>query len=169
RSFLALASADAAEPLALDVAALAREVVLEALQDATGRVRVEIEAPAPVLLEAVPAEVKAVLQALVVNACEASPAGGRVRVAVARGDDGRATIEIEDEGAGIAEEVRARLFAPHVTTKPHGSGMGLFLAQRLASGRYGGEIALRPGAAGGTRAIALLGARLGARRSGARP
>jgi len=159
RSFLALASADAAEPAALDVAALAREVALEALQDAGGRVRVEVEAPAPVPLEAVPAEVKAILQALLVNACEASPDGGRVRVAVARAGDGGAHVAVEDEGAGLAEEVRARLFAPHVTTKPHGSGMGLFLAQRLASGRYGGALALAPRPGGGTLATAALGAR----------
>jgi signal transduction histidine kinase len=122
-------------------------------------VRVDVEAAAPVPLEAVAAEVKAILQALVVNACEASSAGGRTRVTVRRDSDGRARVEVEDEGSGIPPEVRDRLFAPHVTTKPHGSGMGLFLAQRLASGRYGGELELAPRAGGGTRATVRLAAR----------
>jgi signal transduction histidine kinase len=163
RSFLALASADAAAPAATDLAALAREVALEVLQDAAGRVRVEVESGtrAPVTLTAVPAEVRAILQALIVNAVEASPEDGRVRVRVAPAPEDRVRIEIEDEGAGVAPELAARLFAPHVTTKPHGSGMGLFLAQRLAAGRYAGSIALEARASAGTRATVVLAARRG--------
>lgn len=160
RSFLALASAPAAEPEPVDLAALAREVALEALQDAGGRVRIEVDASAPVVVAAVAAEAKAIVQALVVNACEASPPGGRVTVRLARGADGRARLAVEDEGPGVAASVRDRLFAPHVTTKPHGSGMGLFLARRLAVGRYGGEIELVERAAGGAAFVAVLGDRL---------
>jgi signal transduction histidine kinase len=159
RSFLALASAPAATPAPVELGTLAREVALEALQDAAGRVRVEVEAPSPVAITAVAAEVKAILQALVVNACEASPEGGRVVVRV-RWDDEVARVEVEDEGAGVPPETMAQLFAPHVTTKPNGSGMGLYLAQRLASTRYGGDVALTPRAARGTRAtLRLLGRR----------
>jgi signal transduction histidine kinase len=162
RSFLALASAPAAEPEPVDLAALAREVALEALQDAGGRVRIEVEAAAPVVVAAVAAEAKAIVQALVVNACEASPEGGRVTVRVARGEDARARLRVEDEGPGVAAAVRERLFAPHVTTKPHGSGMGLFLARRLAVGRYGGAIELADRPAGGTVFEAVLGDRVAA-------
>jgi signal transduction histidine kinase len=159
RSFLALASADAAEAESVDLVAVAREVALEALQDAGGRLRIEVAADSPVIVEAVAAEIKAMIQALVVNACEASPAGARVVVRVAEAGGGGARVEVEDEGPGVAPEVLARLGSPHLTTKAHGSGMGLFLAQRLASGRYGGavELARREGA--GTRATVLLGAR----------
>jgi signal transduction histidine kinase len=162
RSFLALASAPAAEPEPVDLAALAREVALEALQDAGGRVRIEVEAAAPVVVAAVAAEAKAIVQALVVNACEASPEGGRVTVRVHRGEDARARLRVEDEGPGVAAAVRARLFAPHVTTKPHGSGMGLFLARRLAVGRYGGAIELADRPAGGAVFEAVLGDRVAA-------
>jgi signal transduction histidine kinase len=156
RFFLALASAGAAAAERVDVASLAREVALEALQDGGGRVRIEVDSPAPAPITAVAAEVKAVLQALVVNAVEASPDGARVRLAVAPGGGGRAELEVEDEGPGLPAEVRRRLFSPHVTTKPHGSGMGLFLAHRIAVGRYGGALALEPGATGGTRARLVL-------------
>ena len=171
RSFLALASAGSAQAELVDVAQLAREVALEALQDGAGRVRIGVEivaAPGKVSalsVVGVPAELKAVLQALVVNAVEASPAGGQVVVRLVRGDTGESDgvrVEIDDEGTGLPEPVRARLFEPHVTTKPHGSGMGLFLAHRLASGRYGGALRLEPRAEaiGGTRVTLEIGDRV---------
>ncbi|MCB9378975.1 MAG: HAMP domain-containing histidine kinase [Holophagales bacterium] len=163
RSFLALASAGAAAPEPLDVGSLAREVALEAIQDAGGRVRVEVATPeTPVRLAAVAAELRAALQALVVNACEASPDGARVTVTVETAPEGRVRLSVEDEGAGIPESVAARLFEPHVTTKPNGSGIGLFLAQRIATGRYGGSLALERRDRGGTRARLEVGDRIGA-------
>lgn len=162
RGFLALASASAARPAALELGGLAREVALEAVQDAAGRVRIDVVAPERLELAAVEAELKAMLQALVVNACEASPDGGRVVVRVAAGEgDGSARFDVDDEGAGVAPEIAPRLFAPHVTTKPHGSGMGLYLAQRLAQTRYGGSVALAPRGDGrrGTRATLAVAAR----------
>ena len=163
RSFLTLASAGSAQAETVDLAQLAREVALEALQDGGGRVRIDVEAggAGAFSVSAVPAELKAVLQALVVNAVEASPAGGRVAIRVERSAAG-VCLTIDDEGGGLSAEVRERLFEPHVTTKPHGSGMGLFLAHRLVSGRYGGDLRLeaRSGASGGTRATLAVGDRL---------
>lgn len=155
RSFLALASAPAAQAEPIDLAALAREVALEALQDAAGRVGIDVEADGPVPLRAVTAEVKAVLQALVVNAGEASPDGARVLVRVAAAD-GRARVEVLDAGTGVAPEVAGRLFAPHVTTKPHGSGMGLYLVERLVTSRYDGAVRLSPREPRGTCAVVEL-------------
>ncbi len=150
RSFLALASAGSAQAEPVDVAQLAREVALEALQDGAGRVGIDVETvtssggPGALCVSAVPAELKAVLQALVVNAVEASPAGGRVTLRLAPGETGGVRIQVDDQGAGVPDEVRGRLFEPHVTTKPHGSGMGLFLAHRLVTGRYAGDLRLAP-------------------------
>lgn len=164
RSFLALASAGSAQAEPVDLAQLAREVALEALQDGGGRVRIDVEADGagPIAVSAVPAELKAVLQALVVNAVEASPAGGRVSIRVEPGAASGARVTIDDQGGGLREEVRTRLFEPHVTTKPHGSGMGLFLAHRLVCGRYGGALRLepRPETGSGTRVTLELGDRL---------
>jgi signal transduction histidine kinase len=160
RSFLALASADAAAETPVDLATLAREVALEALQDAGGRVSIEVDAPRAEERRAVAAELKAALQALVVNAVEASPAGGTIAVRVGAGPPGRSVVEVEDAGCGLPEAVAARLFEPHVTTKPHGSGMGLFLAHRIVTGRYGGALGLAARAAGGTLARVELGDRL---------
>jgi signal transduction histidine kinase len=190
RSFLALASTGGAQAEPVDLAALAREVTLEALHDAGDgagpRLEVDSSAATRPTVIGVPAELKAVLQALVVNACEAtrtrattahrtegalpvSPTearSGDVSIRVKGGAGGRedgVTVEIEDDGPGVPEAVRDRLFTPHTTTKPHGSGMGLFLAHRLATARYGGALRLEPRPEGGTRAVLELGDRDGAR------
>ena len=160
RSFLALASGGTGAAETLDAGAVVEDVVLTALQDARGRVRVEVEKPAePCALRGIPAEVRAVVQALVVNAVEASPDGATVRVRVAPGAERGCAVTVEDDGPGFASEVRARLFQPHVTTKATGSGMGLFLAQRIASTRYAGSVALEDRAPRGTRAVLTLGDR----------
>lgn len=57
-----------------------------------------------------------------------------------------ASVEIEDDGPGIAPELRESVFFPLVTDKPGGTGLGLALAQELAN-RHGGliEFTSRPG------------------------
>jgi signal transduction histidine kinase len=164
RSFLALAAGGGAEE-EVDVRALAEEVALAALQEARGRVRISVApGPAGPRLVAVAPELKAALHALVVNAVEASPDGGEVVVSVAERGEG-AAVTVDDDGPGLPEEVRARLFTPHVTTKPSGSGMGLFLAHRIATTRYGGTLALERRAPRGTRALLSLGPRGGGARA----
>lgn len=163
RSFLALAAGGGAEE-EVDVRSLAEEVALAALQEARGRVRVTV-APGearPRLLAVAP-ELKAALHALVVNAVEASPKGAEVVVQVEPLGEGGVRVTVEDDGPGLPGEVRARLFTPHVTTKPSGSGMGLFLAHRIATTRYGGSLVLEERAPRGTRAVLTLGPRAGGR------
>jgi signal transduction histidine kinase len=163
RSFLALAAEGGAEE-EIDVRSLAEEVALAALQEARGRVRVSVMEGGGARLRAVAPELKAALHALVVNAVEASPDGAEVAVSVAE-EEGRAVVRVEDEGPGLPEEVAARLFTPHVTTKPSGSGMGLFLAHRIATSRYGGSLALEARVPRGTRALLTVGPRGGAARA----
>lgn len=161
RSFLALASGGAGAVERLDVLELVQDVALTALHDARGRVRVGVEGrTSPV--QGVAAELKAVLQALVVNAIEASPDGEAVTVRVMpdAGDGGGVRVDVDDAGPGLPPEVRERLFTPHVTTKPSGSGMGLFLAHRIATTRYGGSLELKPLEPRGTRAELKLGGRV---------
>jgi len=163
RSFLALAAGGGAEE-ELDLRSLAEDVALSALQEARGRVRVAV-APGearPRLLAVAP-ELKAALHALVVNAVEASPDGGEVAVRLEALEGGGARLCVEDDGRGLPAEVRSRLFTPHVTTKPSGSGMGLFLAHRIATTRYGGSLVLEARAPRGTRAVLALGPRAGGR------
>jgi two-component system sensor histidine kinase HydH len=109
-------------------------------------------------------QVKQALWNLLRNALEATAAGGRVLVRTVQGVD-RVTVEIADDGAGIAPERQARLFEPFYTTKKGGSGLGLAIAHRIVSA-HGGTISLssRPGE--GTRISVTLPLR--ARASGER-
>jgi signal transduction histidine kinase len=69
---------------------------------------------------------------LLMNAIEATPASGRVRLRARPADDPRGTpgaeLRVVDTGAGIPGEHLARIFDPFFTTKPPGQGTGLGLA-----------------------------------------
>jgi signal transduction histidine kinase len=97
----------------------------------------------------VPAAVRAAIGNLVENAVDAAPAGTSVSVTVVTdGDDG--VVTISDRGPGLPDEVRQKLYSPHVTTKAGGSGMGLFLARQLVETMNGGRLHVRDREGGGT-------------------
>jgi signal transduction histidine kinase len=68
-----------------------------------------------------------------------------------------ASIEVEDEGAGIAQEHRERIFDPFFTTKApgEGTGLGLSLAHRIVE-NLGGRIDLRDAPGRGAHFEVLL-------------
>jgi PAS domain S-box-containing protein len=96
-----------------------------------------------------------VLLNLVVNARDAMPAGGTLRVRVAEeGDD--AVLEVRDDGVGMSPEVQRRIFEPLFTTKPRGLGTGIGLSTtRMLVQRAGGRIEVEsaPGAGSTFRVI----------------
>jgi PAS domain S-box-containing protein len=77
---------------------------------------------------------------LFVNACDAMPEGGILRVATRALPEGL-EIAIEDTGTGIAPEALARIFETFFTTKPRGKGTGLgLLVTRGIIAEHGGTI-----------------------------
>jgi signal transduction histidine kinase len=86
---------------------------------------------------------------LVLNAVQAASPRGHVQVA-ARREGATVVIDVEDDGAGVPEAVRGRLFEPLITTKDHGNGLGLALVKRVAE-RHGGSVAHEPRPGGGAR------------------
>ncbi|MBX3395879.1 MAG: hypothetical protein KF841_10980 [Phycisphaerae bacterium] len=88
---------------------------------------------------------------LLSNAMEQSKPGGVVRIEChAIGMDGTAVMAIEDEGAGVPERIRDRVFDLFFTTKPGGTGMGLATVKRAAR-LHGGDAILRESRTGGAR------------------
>jgi two-component system, NtrC family, nitrogen regulation sensor histidine kinase GlnL len=96
---------------------------------------------------------------LVRNAVEAMTAGGRLtlvtrlsmnplfaKVDLGQGQRSMAEIQVLDEGPGIPEAARARLFTPFFTTKDKGLGLGLALCHRIIEEHRGAiQIASEPG------------------------
>ncbi len=89
---------------------------------------------------------------LVQNAADAARArhgdrGGRVHVVLSPVKDG-VRIEVIDNGTGITEEERARIFEPYYTTKSGGTGLGLAIVHRIVSD-HGGRIDVDEAEGGG--------------------
>jgi signal transduction histidine kinase len=140
--FSAFAGARKAAPERVELRRLVDEIVdLNAAWAREARIAVSV-AGGPAWVWADPAELERVLINLVSNAFEAMPAGGALRVAIGAAD-GRVTLEVEDEGVGLSDTVRARLFEPYFTTRTHGTGLGLAISRRIVE-ELGGTIALEP-------------------------
>lgn len=97
-------------------------------------------------------KLKLALGNLVRNALEAAPAGGRVVVTYRR-DAAGLDASVEDDGPGVAPEMRRRLFRPFSTDKASGTGLGLAIAKKLVE-CHGGELRLEDGTLGGARFVA---------------
>ncbi len=67
---------------------------------------------------------------LVFNAIDATEDQGRIHVE-AHVEDGWLVLSVEDDGRGISLADRCRLFQPFFTTKPHGTGLGLFVSRQI--------------------------------------
>jgi PAS domain S-box-containing protein len=107
--------------------------------------------PVPVI----EAAVETMLVNLILNAADASPDGGGITVETRLADSGtEAEIHVVDEGDGIPEELRSRIWEPFFTTKGGAGGTGLGLAVcRSIMERHRGRIRVEPVPGGGSRFI----------------
>jgi two-component system sensor histidine kinase PilS (NtrC family) len=90
---------------------------------------------------------------LIRNAAEACAGTGRTPAIVVRGDLRGASdvrVRVEDNGPGIAEADRARVFTPFFTTRARGSGLGLAIVQKIAL-LHNGRVSVGTSVAGGAR------------------
>jgi two-component system NtrC family sensor kinase len=111
------------------------------------RVRVERDLAADLpLIQANPDHIKQVFLNLVLNALDAMPQGGTIRVRTARGqmqsrDDApprpAVRVEFSDTGSGMSPEVASRIFEPFYTTKEGGTGLGLSVSYGIITAHHG--------------------------------
>lgn len=147
-------------PLAMEdveLAELAHQVAR--LYEATAAergVQLQLSASEPVHLRCDPRKIRQIVINLIQNALDASAdAAERVVEVEVCSKAGNAHLRVADRGAGIAPDVVDSLFEPGVTTKEHGSGIGLVVARSLAR-QHNGELTLAGRAGGGALAELTL-------------
>jgi two-component system, NtrC family, sensor histidine kinase HydH len=131
------------------------------LEGAELDVEVDVDDDLPAL-RADPDNLQQVLVNLLVNAIDASAAGGQIRISARPSERSlgaqaaRARIEIRDTGAGIAEERIHQVFDPFYTTKKRGkgTGLGLPIVAKIVQD-HGGQIDLESEPGRGTKVIIL--------------
>jgi len=156
-----LAIGAGAEPVreSVDVEGLIREVasIHEKTFGAGVAFRLELQAGiAPVQADG--SQIFQLLQNLVLNAGQAMPRGGEIRIGLRdspspRGADhghrdGWILIEVADSGPGIPVELREKIFEPYWTTKDGGRGLGLAVCHAVVR-KHGGTIAVDEAPGGG--------------------
>jgi nitrogen fixation/metabolism regulation signal transduction histidine kinase len=114
------------------------------------RVRVEIEPGPPLPVRGDSLLLSRAIHNLLLNACEASPEDSIVRVRT-RAVDGRAMLEVLDQGPGVPGDLMDSIFDPYVSTKNRGSGLGLALVRDVAA-QHDGAAGIENREGGGARA-----------------
>jgi len=139
----------------IDAARLIAQVLdLLAPQAAEHQLRVDRALPAGIVVRADESRLQQVVMNLVLNAIQATPHGGLLRVELER-EGSQARIAVEDSGPGVPAELRDKIFEPFFTTKRAGSGLGLPMVHAIAQ-QHGGAIRLEAAREGGARFVLSL-------------
>ncbi|TAN33373.1 HAMP domain-containing histidine kinase [bacterium] len=95
------------------------------------------ETPEDVRVRADPLLMREVITNLVNNAIDAVAVGGHVELSAGRRGNGWPYLSVADDGPGVPDDRRHRLFAPHFTTKEGGTGLGLFMSYGIVHEHQG--------------------------------
>jgi signal transduction histidine kinase len=131
------------------------EVVAAAVEAQSGAaeqqgIAVRVSVPHEIELPLERARMERVFLNLLSNSFEAMPEGGWVEITACQ-SDGHVTVMVEDNGPGIAPEVRARLFEPFSSGGKNGLGLGLALSRQTVRDHQGELWAEDAGGAAGAR------------------
>jgi two-component system cell cycle sensor histidine kinase/response regulator CckA len=156
QQLLTFAKGGAPRKQKVHLASLVRETAEFCLRGST--VRAEFDLHETFAVAADVGQVGQAIQNLVLNAKEAMPQGGTVRLTTEdAGEEGRrcVSLTVADEGCGIPEAILPRIYEPYFTTKSGGSGLGLAVTHSVI-GRHGGRITVQSEVGRGTRFTVLL-------------
>jgi CheY-like chemotaxis protein len=135
--------------LARDTLELTRPSWRDSAQAGGRSIAVEVDLEPNLLVAAEPLEMREVLTNLILNAVDAMPRGGRLRV-VGRRSGETVQLEVSDTGVGMSPAVSRRVFEPFFTTKAEGgTGLGLAVCYGIVR-RRGGHLTVSSVPDGGT-------------------
>lgn len=161
QQFLRMARGQRSEPQIIDIAGAlgaAIRLIDPAARSRNVDLHADLPRPGSLRVRTDDAELQQVFINLILNAVQACPSGGAVRIAAEAAEIGGAagvSIAVSDNGCGIAPDDRRRIFEPFFSKRPGGTGLGLFMSVNAVR-RWGGEISVdsTPGA-GSTFTIVL--------------
>ncbi len=144
---------EAKVPVNVDLREMLREILLLMHHRLIDQgVTVHAQMPDTIVVDGFPAELRQVFSNLITNAAEATGRGGQIWVTVStqpagtnshgkRSESG-ATVRVRDNGPGIEDDIRPRLFQPFFTTKgENGTGLGLWVSRGIVN-KHGGSITI---------------------------
>ena len=122
----------------------------------SARLKLALDLPEALEMHGDPNLLQQVLVNVLLNAIQASPAGGTIEIRVRR-EDGQVEVEVLDRGTGIHGANLSQVLDPFFTTKPEGDGTGLGLSVSYGIVKeHGGEITLENRPEGGVRVCIRL-------------
>ncbi|MBF7074208.1 HAMP domain-containing histidine kinase [Glaciecola sp. MH2013] len=158
RSLLALTTSGVNRKQKVNVNQAIEDAVLQASMCGAKNISISAEQQAFVIGSEV--EITALIHSLVTNAVEACSSNHdlEAKIEVRLFQSNNATmICVVDNGTGLSEAIIGSLFQPHTTTKSEGAGMGLYIAKRILSSHYAGDLTLMNNAERGCTATITIG------------
>src|SRR6184192_2262213 len=157
QTFLSYSSGEKVARRPQDVNELVNEALLMVRPMARMKdLTVEQTAGEPPKIDADPFAIRQLLLNVLLNALDF--ARTRIVITTRKADDGRAEVSIADDGPGVPEKDRERIFQRFVTTRPGGNGLGLSTSREIAQA-HGGTLTLLETNSGATFAVRLPGSR----------
>lgn len=156
----------------LDVKEVLESIVpLVCSELALDQIRLQVNVPLKTMVCADRHSMEEIFINLIVNACQAMPNGGEIRISATpsrpglekhlktgslEGEKHRVLITVADTGPGIPKDQLARIFEPFYTTKASGTGLGLYVVKQLVE-KNGGRVQVHSKPGNGTAfCISLL-------------
>jgi signal transduction histidine kinase len=132
--------------------------ILPLIQAEAQKNNVRVIVDAPVTVPSVNGDASMLRQAfmnLAINACQAMPQGGTLRLTAVAAPHGRVELRFEDTGVGIPPGNLGKIFDLYFTTKDHGTGIGLSMVYRIVQ-LHDGEVEVQSTPGRGTTFRVLL-------------
>lgn len=111
-------------------------------------ISLELQGESP-LIYGNPDQIKQAILNLITNSLQSFDRGGTIKLLAGK-NSGQSFITVADSGAGIPDAIQNKIFSPYFTTKAKGSGVGLFVVQRVV-GEHGGKISIQSEVGKGSR------------------